>query len=276
MRNTAWLVMCWVLAGCNSISRDGISVEAHGYGEKKPIRRVFVEYSGSRAVTDRFSKVLAIAFMDNGLEMETDRKKAEGVVTVRAEEKTGPTPVYAKMLRARVSVRDGRNYVLDECQYTSEQVIEDSSSWSYPQRVYLAQTIRKIAPALATLYVGPIKDDKDSALSNAIKAELQEGHYALALNREQADASLEEVRPHMGQIPLIALQQHVSLEATVEGWNGYSFTANAVRNLYRTPDEPLPEEVRPCATSVSLYTRNNSRDATWDAADRLARSLAHK
>jgi hypothetical protein len=220
--------------------------------------------------------VLAVAFLDHGLELETDRKKAEAVVKVRAEEETGPKPLYAKMLTVQFSTRDGKTHTIDACQYTSEQPILAPETWSYPDRVYLVDRLREEAPGLASFYVGPIKNDKNSALSNAVKTELVMGNYTLAPDRDHADASIEEAKPHAGEIPMVALQQRIFLTATVDGWTGYSFTTNASRNIYRAPEQSLPDAVRPCSTSLSSYTGKTSRDPTWDAAEQLANSLAQQ
>jgi hypothetical protein len=233
-----------------------------------------VQSDGAPAAAGRFSKVLAVALMDHGLEMEPDRNKAEAVVRVHAEEKTGPRPVYAKMLIVKLATRGGKPLTLDACQYTSEQRTTVDRSWTYPDRVYLVQELRKMAPELATLYLAPIQDDKNSNLTNALKAELMSGGYALAPDREHADATVEGVTVRTGELPFVALQQHLSVEATVDGWTGYSYTTNTERNVYQPLAAQLPDEVKACASSVESYTRNNDRDLTWDAAARLAASLA--
>jgi len=275
MRTAALVVLACLLAGCES-RHTGISVEAHGYGAKKPIRKIHVEYQGAQAVNDRFSKVLSIALMDQGLEIEPDRNKAEGLITVRAEEKTGPKAIYAKMLKLNLATRDGSSHMIDTCQFTSEQAISVEGYWSSSDRISLIDKVKEVVPVPATIYVGPIREDKDSVLSDAIKGEFERGHYRIATNRSEADATVVEASPHVGEIPLIALQQHISLKATVDGWTGYSFTTDAERDVYQSPTKPLPEAVRPCSDSVPFYTRNNSRDATWDAAVQVAQSLARR
>jgi hypothetical protein len=275
MKTAALVVLGCLLSSCSS-RHEGISVEAHGYGDKKPIRKIHVEYSGAQAANDRFSKVLSLAFMDYGLEVEPDRAKAEGLVTVRAEEKTGPKTIYAQMLKVKVSTRDGTAHMIDACQFTSEQAIAVTDSWSYPHRVYLVNELKPIVSEPSAVYIGPLQGDEDSVLSEAIKAELRNGRYKLASNKSEADAVVEEAKPHIGEIPIVALQQRIFLEATVDGWTGYSFTSDASRNVYQPPAQPLPEAVQPCSSSVPLYTRNDSRDATWDVAVQLAQSLARR
>jgi hypothetical protein len=262
---------------CCSCSRpsNGISVEAHGYGPKSPIRKVSVESEGSAQVAERFRRVLAVAFMDYGLELEPDRKKAEGVVKVHAQEKAGPKPIYGEILTVKLLTRDGKTREIDACQYTTEQPILTPNTWSLDHRLYLANRLREKAPELKSFFIGPLNQDKNAVLGQAIRADLLNESYTLTSDRGQADAILEEARPHAVEYSLNGLQQDISIKATVDAWKGYSFISNATRSVYTPIVEPNQDSPEAC--SLTVYTYNNSADPMWDTATQLAASLAgHK
>lgn|GEM_PF-6596278 len=277
MRGKLLIAVSCTLLLCCSCSRpaNGISVEAHGYGSKTPIRRLYIESEGAPQVAERFKKVLAIAFADHGLEMEPDKKKAEGVIKIRAEEKTGPQPIYAEILSVKLLTRDGKARDIDTCQYTTEQRILSPDKWSYNNRVYLANRLRQKSPELKSFFIGPLKDDKNSVLSEGIKADFLNESFTLSSDRSQADVILEDARPHAVEYSLEALQQIVFVDATVDAWNGYSYKANITRTLYKSSAEPESETPEGCF--LSHYTRNYSADPMWETASQLAESLSrHK